>query len=113
MKGFIGGLVLGVVICGIAWFMIMPGMKETSYKSGYDNGNKVGVTTGTAAGIAQAVAEAAEKRTEDSLAVEKKKMEASARAARKPRKVAPPVQNWHVINGKIGDPILPEQQQVP
>ncbi len=105
MKAFLGGLVLGIVICGIAWFLMVPGIKQTSYDSGVDAGTQKGIVTGTAAGIEQAAADARHKLEQDSVAAMAKTKEATQRAAHRPRKSKPPTQNWHMENNRIGEPI--------
>ena len=108
MKKVFLGLALGIVVCGVAGFLALPGIKQASYDSGFKAGNQTGIVTGTTAGIAQGVAqvEAREKHEHDSVAVAEKNLEAlRLKAAHKAHKVAPVVQNWHVLDGKIADPI--------
>ena len=111
MKNFFIGLLIGVALCGLAGFLALPGIKKTEFDNGVAEGTKKGIAQGTtegiAKGIAQLKAEQKQKHEQDSMAVAKKYHEARMRAAvlqktRKPK----PVQNWHVINGKIDDPII-------
>ena len=108
MKTILIGLIIGIVLSGIAFFLMMPGMKQTAYDSGYSNGNKAGISAGITTGIGQGVAQvkAEQQHERDSVAnAEKSKVEAMAKMARKQRKVVKEVQNWHVIDGKIAEPI--------
>ncbi len=110
MKNIFIGLIIGVVLCGLAGFLALPGIKKTAYDSGVEEGMKKGMAQGTTAGIAQGIAqlkaEQMQKHQQDSLAAVKRYKEAKRKAAmRKPVEKPKPVQNWHVINGKIDDPI--------
>jgi hypothetical protein len=53
------------------------------------------------------VAHAQEKQERDSIAIAEKN-EAMQKASHKPRKVVEPLQNWHVIEGKIAEPVAKE-----
>jgi hypothetical protein len=108
MKKILIGLAIGIVLCGLACFFIIPGIRETAYNSGFDAGNKKGVSTGTVAGIAKGIAQVREeqKQEQDRIAAEEKnKAAAMQKVMHRPRKVVKEVQNWHVIDGKIADPI--------
>lgn len=108
MKKFIFGLVAGLVIGGIVLYVAVPKVKQTSYDSGFEAGNKQGIATGTTAGIAQGVADlqAKEKHERDSVAVLIQKREATRKAAIKPKKKPEVIQNWHVIDGQIAEPVV-------
>ena len=116
MKNIFIGLIIGVVLCGLAGFLALPGIKKTAYDSGVEEGTKKGIAQGTTAGIAQGIAqlkaEQMQKHEQDSLAAVKRYKEARRKAAamRKPVEKPKPVQNWHVINGKIDDPIINESK---
>ena len=107
MKNFFIGLIIGIVLAGVAGYLMLPGIKQTSYESGYDAGNKKGIVTGTNTGIAQGIDQlkALQKHESDSVAMVEKNLEAKRKAARKPKKVEEPTQNWHVYDRKIADPI--------
>ncbi len=108
MKKMLIGLVIGLVLGVVAFFMAMSGIKQTAYDSGYSAGNKAGITSGTTIGIAQGVAQVKtmEQQHNDSVAAaaEKTKL-AMQKSMRKHVKVVKEVQNWHVIDGKIAEPI--------
>ena len=111
MTKFFIGLLVGLVLGGAAYFMFVPQMKQTSYDSGFDAGNKKGMVTGTAAGITQGMSEAQtqQKQQHDSVdaAAKKQAVDAAAyKASHKPRMAKPAIQNWHVIHGKIMDPVV-------
>lgn len=112
MKNFFIGLVLGILLCGGAYFIFVPQIKQTEYDNGFSAGNKKGTADGTAAGITQGIAQykadLKQKHDQDSVAAVKKYQAAMrSKAARRVIKpVAKPQQNWHVINGKIDDPIV-------
>jgi hypothetical protein len=109
MKNLFIGLAIGVILCGLACFLAMPGVKQTAYDSGFKAGNIKGIAAGKATGINEGIAEikSEQKQASDSLAVDEqqKREEALQRAARKPKKLVKEVQNWHVIDGKIAEPI--------
>lgn len=110
MKNIFIGLIIGILLCGLGGFLALPGIKKTAYDSGVEEGTKKGMAQGTTAGIAQGIAqlkaEQMQKRQQDSLAAVKRFKEAKRRAAMTKKVEKPkPVQNWHVINGKIDDPI--------
>jgi len=108
MKKFFIGLVLGIILSGVACYLAIPGIKQTAYDSGYETGNKKGITTGTNAGITEGIAQvkAIQKHEQDSTAIIQKNWEAQRRAARRHKEQEiKPVQNWHVIDGKIDDPV--------
>ncbi len=107
MKNLFIGLIIGIVLCAVAGFIILPGIKQTSYESGFAAGNTKGIATGTTAGIAQGIADlkAEQQRQQESIIAAQKAQEAKKKSAHKPRRAAKPVQNWHVIDGKIADPV--------
>ncbi len=108
MKKILIGLIIGLVLGVAAFFMAMSGIKQTAYDSGYSAGNKAGITSGTTIGISQGVAQvkAMEQQHADSVAAaaEQAKL-AEQKTMRKHVKVVKEIQNWHVIDGKIADPI--------
>ena len=108
MKKVIIGLVAGIVICGGAFMVEYPTIKKDAYDSGFEAGNKAGIATGTTAGIAQGVADmkALQKQQHDSLAKAEQKQEAVRKAAMVPKKKPEILQNWHVIDGSIADPVI-------
>lgn len=112
MKYFFIGLLLGIVFSVAAfYFMAVPGIKQTEFDSGYAKGIKEGTDKGITTGIAQGVEQvhAELQRVEDSTVAALQQLEAQRKAAQKRQaKKQKPVQNWHVINGKIGDPIVDE-----
>lgn len=111
MKRFFLGLAVGILLGGATYFIVEPKIKGAAYERGYQVGLKNGMDTGTATGIAQGIARvhSEQKQHRDSVAaVEKIKAEQlkAAAAARKPVKVDRPIQNWHVIDGKIDRPVV-------
>lgn len=109
MKNFFLGLVSGAVVCGLIFFFaVTPGAKQQAYESGLAAGTKQGMETGKAAGVLQGVENerAEQKRIKDSLI-------AAAKRNKPVRKIVPkpeppkPTQNWHVVGGKIDEPIEP------
>jgi hypothetical protein len=113
MKKVFLGLVLGIVLCAIAGYIMLPGIKKTAYDSGYNTGNKEGIASGTTAGIAKGIAdiEARQKQQRDSIATVQANLAAKRKALQKPRKVAPPIQNWHVVDGKIAEPVIEQAEE--
>jgi len=114
MKKIMIGLALGIVLCGAAYFLTIPQVKQAEYDRGYNDGNKKGITAGTTAGIAQGVADMQAQQKQiherDSIAMVQKQHElAMQKAAAKPKKVVKEIQNWHVIDGKIGDPVVGQE----
>ncbi|MCW3124063.1 MAG: hypothetical protein JWQ38_3555 [Flavipsychrobacter sp.] len=109
MKKVFLGLALGLLLSGIALFLIAPGIKQAAYDSGMAAGTKAGIAQGTTAGIAQGIAQVKaeqQQKHDEQVAAEKAAAEkAKAVAARKPKHVEKPQQNWHVIDGKIEAPI--------
>ena len=108
MKKFFIGLVIGIAITAAAGYFMLPDIKQKAYDSGYGEGNKKGIVTGTAAGITQGIAQiqAQQKHERDSIAMVQRNLEAQRRVARKHKEAEiKPVQNWHVIEGKIQDPV--------
>jgi len=113
MKKVFLGMGIGIILCGAAGFLVVPKVQQEGYTNGYAIGSKEGREEGMKAGIAQGVAElkAMQKHEQDSLANERIKQEERMRAARAKRKPAPaPIQNWHVIDGKIGDPVVADNR---
>jgi hypothetical protein len=117
MKNFLIGLVLGILLIGaVGYFIFLPDAKDASYKTGYQDGNTKGTADGKAAGITEGMAqtEAKYQHQRDSIAqadstqalAEREKKAAEAKMHR-----VKPVQNWHVINGKIGEPIKNEPKK--
>jgi len=112
MKKVLIGLIIGFLIAGAAGFIVIPGIKQTAYDAGFQDGNKKGVADGTRAGIVQGIADikAIQKHQQDSVAqVRRNEEEQRKAAARRAKKPAPVVQNWHVIDGKISEPVVPEK----
>ena len=110
MRNFLIGLLCGLVIAAIAGYLLLPQVKQPSYEAGYAAGNSKGESAGMAAGIAKGVAQVQQeqKRVKDSIAVADKRQEDARRrmaTARKKKEVVKVVQNWHVIDRKIADPI--------
>lgn len=112
MKSFIPGLIVGIVLCAVAGYLILMPKIQESYAKGYSEGNAAGVAAGTAKGIEEGIAkstadmQARQQKSTDSLAALMAKQQAAHEAtARKPREAAPKIQNWHVIGGQIQDPI--------
>ncbi len=112
MGKFFMGLLAGVILCAFAGFLMYPNVKKQAYDSGVQEGTKKGMADGRAAGIKEGIAqlqgEQAQKHRQDSikavqlnLAAKRKAAAARKKAAEKPK----PVQNWHVINGQIDEPI--------
>ncbi len=113
MKKVFLGLGIGIIMCGVAGFVLLPKVEQEGYAKGYAEGNKEGKDEGTKAGIAQGIAElkALQKHQQDSITNERIKQEDRMRAARAKRKPAPaPIQNWHVIDGKIADPVVADNR---
>lgn len=115
MKNFFIGLVTGLILCVAAGILIQPGMKQAAHDEGYAAGMKKGEETGKAAGIVKGQA--------DLLAEQKAKHDAevaaaNAKAAEQARiakaktkvKVVKVQQNWHVIDGKIAEPVVSEPE---
>ncbi len=109
MRNLLIGLLLGIILCTVGGYIMYPTVKKTSYDEGYKagmiNGNATGLAEGKTQGAAEVRAEI--KHHEDSLAADIQKKEAERKAAmKKVHKAPPPVQNWHVIDGKIADPVV-------
>lgn len=117
MKQIIIGVLIGAILTGLAGFLAMPEIKKTAYDTGFQEGTKGGITQGTAAGITQGIAQVKEeqrlKHQQDSTTAAKKYQEAKRRAAIKPVEKPKPIQNWHVIDGKIDEPIPPAAPPAP
>ena len=109
MKKMIIGLALGIVLSGAACYFALPKVKQAAYDSGYETGNKQGIATGTTAGITQGISEilAKQKHAHDSLTAIENKKEASRKAAQKQKEKEElkDIQNWHVVDGRVADPI--------
>jgi hypothetical protein len=107
MKKLFLGLAVGVALSGIACIIAIPKIKEVAYNSGYTAGDKQGTTDGTAAGVIEGITEykAREKQVRDSTVTAEHKEAALRRAVYKPHKKILPIQNWHVIDGKIAAPM--------
>lgn len=112
MGKFFFGLLTGIILCAIAAFIALPTVKKESYDIGYAEGNKKGMADGKTAGIAEGVAEMKAqlefKHKQDSAAAANRYKAAKYKAEtarRKAEEKPKPVQNWHVINGQIDDPI--------
>lgn len=97
----------GIMLSGIACIIAIPKIKEAAYSSGYTAGDKQGITDGTNTGISEGVTQykTRQKQVQDSTATMEKKEAVLRRRSYKPHKVIEPVQNWHVIDGKIAGPI--------
>lgn len=108
MKKVFLGLFAGAALCAGAFIIMIPKMKQAAYDNGYAIGNKDGIAAGTTAGITKGISEEdAKMQAERQKAAEAaKEREARMRIAAKPKKVEKEIQNWHVIDGKIGDPIV-------
>ncbi len=106
MKYWFIGLVTGLILCAIAYYMLAPAIKKTAYDNGFVAGTTEGIATGKTEGITAGIAacKADIQRRQDSVSVAKQQASRKS-ASRKARKPAGPIQNWHVINGKIAEPI--------
>lgn len=112
MGKFFMGLLTGLILCVLGALLALPGVKKTAYDSGYAEGNKKGMDEGKNAGIKlgmdQLNAQQAEKHRQDSVTAAKRYQAAKRKAAMERKKAAEkpkPIQNWHVIDGKIDEPI--------
>ena len=107
MKNFFLGSLIGAAITfAIIWFGIMPGTKQTAYETGFSAGNAAGTDAGTKAGIVKGIEQVREIEQQDSLRMAELNRKAlEAAAAKRQRRKPQPVQNWHVIDGRIADPI--------
>jgi flagellar biosynthesis/type III secretory pathway protein FliH len=112
MGKFFMGLLAGVILCALAGFLMYPNVKKQAYDSGVEEGAKKGMADGRAAGIkegmAQLQAEQMQKHRQDSMNAVQRSLAAKRKAAAERMKAEDkpkPVQNWHVINGQIDDPI--------
>ena len=115
MKNFFIGLVTGLILCVAAGILAYPNLKQTAHDEGYAAGMKKGEETGKAAGIVKGQADmqaAMNAKHEAEVAAAKAKAEEQARIAKaKARvKVVKPTQNWHVIDGKISEPVVSEPE---
>jgi hypothetical protein len=106
MKNLLTGLTLGVIIAIVVWLLATPKLKQVAYDQGFAEGRQTGIAAGTLAGIevghAKCIAEQA--RTKDSITAARLNA-ARKKSARKPVEEAKPVQNWHVIDGRIAEPV--------
>lgn len=107
-NNFLMGLFLGLVIVGGAnYFIVQPQLQKSAYEKGQEAGRREGVASGISIGVSEQEAKfkAELKRASDSslaaLNSERATRKAAARVKRTPR----PVQNWHVIDGRIADAI--------
>jgi len=108
MKKVLYGLLAGVVLCGAAYFLVVPKIEKKSYENGYTAGNKTGVEIGTSAGIEQGMKklEAMQQQQQaQEQQLSEKKHQSALRAAHRAAKAEPSVQNWHVRGDKIAEPI--------
>lgn len=107
MKKVTIGLSAGLLLCGLAVYVAVPMIQQAAYKNGYNAGDARGLIDGKAAGITQGISEirAHEQQVRDSIAAEQHKEAALHKQRHKPIRVERPIQNWHVIDGKIADPI--------
>ncbi len=107
MKKLLIGVFLGILASGVTSYLVIPGMKQDSYEKGYNEGYQKGIDTGINAGIVRgiAVSEAEQKHIHDSLIAVAEMQAAVKQKMLKHKKVVKPIQNWHVIDGKIADPI--------
>ncbi len=112
MKNLVTGIILGVALCVAAVYLIYPKLKQAAYDTGYNEGIKRGMATGTTEGIAQGVAQVKteQQRVLDSAAYAQQKLEEKQKKAIKPKKQPAPVQNWHVVDGKIAEPVITEEK---
>ncbi len=102
--------ILGIALpCILYETTLMPRARQESERIGNTAGYKSGKADGRADGFKEGIAfmEAKARRTSDSLdriaAVQKAERKRKAEAAQRARSAY--VQNWHVIDGKIADPI--------
>jgi|GEM_PF-1706574 len=115
MKNFFIGLVTGLILCVAAGILIHPGIKQAAHDEGYAAGMKKGEETGKAAGIAKGqadlLAEQKAKHDADVAAVQAKVAEQARLAKLHPKvRVQKVQQNWHVIDGKIAEPVVSEPE---
>jgi hypothetical protein len=108
MKQVFFSVLAGAILTGGAFYFALPKIKQAAYDSGVSEGTKAGTAAGITTGIAQGVAEekaAVQHKQDSAAAVYKHAMAVKAAAGKRHKKVVKPVQNWHVIDGKISDPI--------
>ena len=111
MKNFFIGLLTGLILCVAAGILIHPGIKQAAHDEGYAAGMKKGEETGKAAGIAKGQADLLAEQTakhEAEVAAANAKVAEQSRIAKAKAKVrvVKPTQNWHVIDGKIAEPVV-------
>lgn len=109
MKNLLLGLLIGITFCAAVGYIMYPRISQTLHDSAYQEGVRVGADSGIIKGISQGMDQAhvAQQRREDSIAeMQRKEAERRKAAARKVHKEPAPVQNWHVIDGKIADPVV-------
>ena len=101
MKKIWIGLVILLILNGVAYFMVMPKMTLKSYSEGYEKG----LLEGTAAGNAQAKKE--QKHLADSLNTAVKKKVVVPVKVSKPRPKVQPVNkndiNYNVYGNQVGE----------
>ena len=112
MGKFFMGLLTGIVVCALAGFLAYPSLKKQAHDSGVEEGTKKGMADGKAAGIKEGMeqlkAEQFHKHQQDSTAAAQRYLAAKRKAAAERKKAEEkpkPVQNWHVIDGKIDEAI--------
>ncbi|MES2479388.1 MAG: hypothetical protein V4561_09885 [Bacteroidota bacterium] len=117
MKNLVIGIILGIVISAVGGYLAFPKFKKAAYDEGFAVGNTEGVKTGTAAGIEEGIAQGAakqmaeQKHVADSLsAVITQHNEVMQKARRKPVEKKPEIENWRVLGGQIGEPIIEEKE---
>lgn len=107
MKNFSLGFFIGIAIaCGVMFLGVIPSFKKSSYDVGYAAGNIAGINDGIKTGIAKGVEQVRQQQIQDSLRLNeqsRKNLEAATR--KKNRRQPEPVQNWHVIDGKLAEPV--------
>lgn len=106
MKNLFFGIIIGALLCGLIGYLALGSFKQAAHDEGYNDGVKSGIATGAAEGIAKGKAQvlADQKREQDSTAMAAQKKVEQTKAAQKYHKPAP-VQNWHVVEGKIDEPV--------
>lgn len=107
MKNFSLGFAIALAIaCAIVFLGVIPSVKRSAYDKGFAAGNASGTESGIKIGIAKGVEQVRESKVQDSIRIEALNRKASEAAAKKRTNTrTEPVQNWHVIDGKIAEPI--------
>ncbi len=108
MRNSLLGLLVGMLATGLfVYFYEIPKsnkLADEKYTAGCRVSDSTGMKKGYSLGYAQAKLE--QKQAEDKLAAEKKaKEDARHHAWLRAQKTPKPIQNWHVYEGKIADPI--------